>query len=533
MLRFNGARSSVTVESLAETISASPELNEECRSSPRSTVLPPPAPPDPYLGTTIDGRYRIESVLGEGGMGVVYLAWHKAIEKRIAVKVLRLDKGRDRSVTDRFLQEAKAASSIGNPHIVDVSDFGSLPDGSAFFTMEWLEGKPLNRVLEEVRPLPVERVVRIGAQIADALAAAHERGIVHRDLKPDNIFLLRRGSNEDFVKILDFGVAKVTNGASKLTIAGTMLGTPLYMSPEQAEGTAVDSRTDIYALGVILYEMAAGRVPFDGDTLVGILSQHMCAPVVPIRDLSPELSIPPELDKIILRALAKKPEERYQTMADIAGDLRRVGLALGSEGSDDGTNSADAIILTTRDVAPNGGLGRRRAGWRMPARVGIVMASVALSLAVVGTLALRGCLTRREEAASSIAVLASQHPAVAPPQVTDVWTDPRTDEPHRVLLVIDPSDAQVLRDGTELGSPPVAVDVPAGATTTLEVRREGFATQWVTLDGFAPTRKIHLTMLVPTAPAKKSRPSIRDSAPTRAAPPTPVGSGEIVNPWAQ
>src|SRR5262249_3165200 len=161
------------------------------QQGPKS-IPPPSSAVNPYVGTTIDGRYRLESVLGEGGMGVVYLARHKVIDKKVAVKVLRADLAREKEITDRFLQEAKAASSIGNAHIIDISDCGQLPDGSTYFVMEWLDGKPLSRALEESRPLPVVRLVQVARQIADALSSAHQRGIVHRDLKPDNIFLIRR-----------------------------------------------------------------------------------------------------------------------------------------------------------------------------------------------------------------------------------------------------------------------------------------------------------------------------------------------------
>ncbi len=256
--------------------------------------------------------------------------------------------------------------------------------------MEWLDGKPFSKALEETRPIPVVRLVHIAHQIADALSSAHQRGIVHRDLKPDNIFLIRRGTEQDFVKILDFGIAKVSSGTSKLTRAGSVFGTPHYMSPEQAAGAPVDSRTDIYALGVILYEMASGRVPFDADNFMGILTQHMYKAPVPIRALVPPQDVPPGLEAIILKALSKKPEQRYQTMDEVGLDLDKLTRGMIPDAvpemmSRSGGFNVPADFFKERGMAapvPATPIGGSRGRWGVYAGVAGVVAAIAIVVAI-------------------------------------------------------------------------------------------------------------------------------------------------------
>jgi serine/threonine protein kinase len=283
------------------------------------------------VGETLDGRYTILHKLGHGGMGIVYAAKHAVIERPLAIKVLRRKAMRDEATVRRFVQEAKAASRIGHPNIVDVTDFGTTPDGLTYSVMEFVDGTTLAKRIKESAPFAPERTVRIAAQIARALGAAHDKGIVHRDLKPENVFLTNRDGRPDFVKIVDFGIAKVqpaegAPGGPKLTLAGSVFGTPEYMAPEQARGSGeTDHRVDIYALGVILYEMLVGKVPIKGTSAMQTIAKQIMDPITPLRTAYPQLAVPAALETIVMRALAKNRYERFPTMAELLAVLERVG----------------------------------------------------------------------------------------------------------------------------------------------------------------------------------------------------------------
>src|SRR5574338_321645 len=279
-----------------------------------------PSSPDHIIGQTV-GNYLVTQKLGEGGMGSVYLAEHPTIGKKVALKVLHAEFASNPEVADRFFTEAKAVNAIGHPNIVDIVDYGVLQRGPGgrdrlvYFIMEYLNGLTLSQVIRTEAPLPPERALTIALQVADSLAASHKANIVHRDLKPDNIILIQRGRERDFVKLLDFGIAKLTGSdglSSHKTRTGLVLGTPAYMSPEQCEGRAtVDHRTDIYALGVVLYEMITGRVPFIGEGYGEILVQHLTQQPVPP---SQYRMMSPHVEQVVLKALEKRPDMRYPNM---------------------------------------------------------------------------------------------------------------------------------------------------------------------------------------------------------------------------
>jgi serine/threonine-protein kinase len=281
--------------------------------------------PDPLLGITVDERYEVLAVIGEGGMGRVYRVRHRRLGRSFALKALRVELARDTNLAERFIQEARAAAVVTHPNVVQINDFGTLYTRQPYFVMELLEGRTLARIIREEGPIEPVRCLTIARQIAEAIAAAHAMGVIHRDLKPDNIILVRPSGSHTTVKVLDFGLAKVA-GSNRLTRPGVVFGTPHYMSPEQASGEQFDHRVDIYALGIIMFEMLTGRVPFEADTYMGVLSKHLYAQPPQLRDFNLPYVGHPGLEAIITGCLAKKLEERWPSMTELARRLNALVL---------------------------------------------------------------------------------------------------------------------------------------------------------------------------------------------------------------
>ncbi len=279
---------------------------------------PTPTPPSATLvGQVISGRYRIQQLLGEGGMGAVYLAEHTHMRKRVALKLLHAEMSGDEEVLARFRREAEAAAHVEHPNVAAATDFGQTEDGAFFLVLEYVEGTSLRDALGQNR-LDVARSLHVARQIAYALERAHAAGIVHRDLKPENVMLVHKGEDPDFVKVLDFGIAKVephpTRDATQpLTRLGTILGTPEYMAPEQALGETVGPGADLYAVGVMLYEMLTGKHPFDADDRMAVLSMHIVAPVPRMTDRNPAIDIPAPVEEVTRKLLEKDVKLRYPT----------------------------------------------------------------------------------------------------------------------------------------------------------------------------------------------------------------------------
>jgi serine/threonine protein kinase len=292
---------------------------------PASGSAPPIQSPS-LVGQILDGRYRLLGKLGEGGMGEVYAAEHIHIEKRFAIKLLRPEIVSNAEAVTRFRQEARSSSSIGHRNIIAIEDFGQLSDGRIYMCMELLNGAALNEMITQ--PVGVDRLLNILIQTGHGLAAAHAKGIIHRDMKPENVFVTVGPSGEDIPKLLDFGIAKVSgnDGQNHLTRTGTIFGTPFYMAPEQALGNQVDARTDIYAVGVIMYECFSGSLPFQGDSFMGILTQHITMEPEPVAQRAARVGrqLPPGLADVITRCMQKNPAQRFSTMDELVNVLVQI-----------------------------------------------------------------------------------------------------------------------------------------------------------------------------------------------------------------
>jgi len=286
---------------------------------------------DPLVGTLIANRFQVEDLIGQGGMGKVYRARHLALDRPIVLKMLKPQLLEDPTLVGRFEREAKAASRLNHPNVIQVLDFGRLEnDGTLYIVMEYVQGKDLRLVLRDEWPLGEERLCDIMAQVCSALGEAHVNNVIHRDLKPENIMVEARRDQPDHVKVLDFGIAKILDSDSPgLTRHDVVCGTPQYMAPEQATGSALDERSDLYAVGVILYQMTTGHLPFDGANSMEVLTRHVNEPPVPPRQRQPDAPISEAMERLILRALSKDPAKRPQTAEQFREELLAVpGQAL-------------------------------------------------------------------------------------------------------------------------------------------------------------------------------------------------------------
>ncbi|MBK9145486.1 MAG: serine/threonine protein kinase [Candidatus Melainabacteria bacterium] len=288
-----------------------------------------PKAADKFIGTTIADKYHIESLLGRGGMSVVYKAKHLLMDRTVAVKMLRQDLVSVPQLLERFKQESKAVSALRHQNIITVFDFGLLPDATPYLIMDYLEGQTLAEILKTEKRLSPERALPLFAQACDALAHSHSRGVVHRDIKPGNLLVRQEPDGTESLTIFDFGIAKMLgqdgSTINKLTSSGEVFGSPLYMSPEQCSGEKIDARSDIYSLACVFHELVLGVPPFRGDSPMDTLMRHLNDPVKPFSESAPDVQLPPGFEEIITKALSKDPEDRYKSMSEFRDEILRVG----------------------------------------------------------------------------------------------------------------------------------------------------------------------------------------------------------------
>ncbi len=423
-----------------------------------------PAAPDPLIGTLIAEKFEVLALMGEGAMGRIYRARHIALDRMVAIKVLHKHLGGEDRVAKRFHREAKAASRLSHPNSVQIIDFGRSGDGLLYIAMELLEGEDLQTILDHDYPLSPKRIASLLVPSLRAVEEAHRAGIIHRDFKPDNIIVFSDRTGREHVKVCDFGIAKILDGeGNSITVDGFVCGTPQYMAPEQARGDEIDHRVDVYAAGVVLYQMLAGVVPFGGDTALGIITRHLTDVPVPPHERVPEMGVPLALEVIALKAMSKDPAGRFQSAGELGDAIEEAVLALGADAAErlghghfnvdratkerrrDGEATA-RTLMTPRTEAPRSAMWIRVAG----------AAAVLLGLTAI-----------------YVAVQAPEGPAPAPPRV-DV---PRVhvDEPDPpvvpeippeppVLLLAPPEEPPVVED------PPVEPGVTPPSTPIVRER---------------------------------------------------------------
>jgi serine/threonine-protein kinase len=456
------------------------------------------------------GNYRVLSLLGEGGMGAVYLAEHPGIGRRVAVKVLHKQFTADEQLLGRLLNEARAANAIRHPNIIEILDSGMREDGTPYLVMELLEGENLGQRIRRAGALPLADAIAFTLQTASALGAAHKKGIVHRDLKPDNLFIVGTNADEsgritdqvvqERIKVLDFGIAKLQMpqpGDSVKTRTGTLMGTPIYMSPEQCRGTkAIDHRSDVYSLGVIFFEMLVGQPPFVSEGFGELVNMHLNVPPPSPRAFRPEIN--PQIDAIVLKMLAKAPEDRYPDMGSLTSAVRLAAgppfsvhrsspdlanaptqAADAQGGAAAGGRAAKAQVTTFRT-----GMGEVEQTLQPPSssRGKIIGAAAAVALLGGGAFFLLGG-SKPEPAPVAAAKPAAPPPAPPPAPVA---TKPAAPAKVTVRLSSDPMGASVFdaQGGARLGTTPVALTRSRGPAFKVRLEKDGYvsSTREVPLD---------------------------------------------------
>jgi serine/threonine protein kinase len=428
---------------------------------------------DPMRGRTVGGKYHILDRIGVGGMGTVYKAAQVGLNRHVAVKILKPELTRDADTVARFSREATAMSLLTHPNTTRVYDFGQTEDGLLYLVMEYLEGQLITQRVAQAGPLPVPEALRVAQQILRSLAEAHTKGIVHRDLKPDNIFVARvEGHREPVVKVLDFGIAKIVAPDRAVdqfeTQAGTVFGTPRYMSPEQAQGVPLDQRSDLYSVGALLYQMLTGRAPFVDDDAVVVMAKHIRETPQRPTVVAPTASIPESLEGVVMKALAKEPDARFQNAAQFDAALERCVVDV---------LAAEHVVHPA--PAPQG-FTRRQVAWVVSACTLAAASYMGLRVyAKVSEPPAQLVETYAPDASASVTVGPVSSPLGPTPSVETLTPHPSEQpapaNPAVVAIRSEPVGAEVFRNGQLLGATPISLLVkPHEQFVRVELRLHGY-----------------------------------------------------------
>jgi serine/threonine-protein kinase len=496
--------------------------------------------------TVVDGRYRVLRRLGSGGMADVYCAEDTHLGRQVAIKILHRRFAQDQEFVERFRREAKAAAGLQHPNVVGVFDRGE-HEGTYYIAMEFLEGRTLKDIAASEAPLPQERVIDLGLQILQAAGFAHRHGVIHRDFKPHNVIVEANGH----AKVTDFGIARA--GASEMTETGSIMGTAQYLSPEQAQGHAVTATSDIYSIGVMLYEMLAGRLPFDGDSAVAVALKHLSEQPAPISQWRPDVH--PALEAVVMAALAKDPEQRWQSAEDLAAGLEgaRAQIEAGPNGGQDTaafaaipmpeTAPTQVAVAPPAVVAPVAGPDpqrERRWPWYTIGFLALALLAVLLYLVLSGLLATekrdvprvtgKPLVTARQIMERAGFQVQTERVQSAQPfdQVVDQDPNPgeQAEKGSTVTLEVSGGPGEVLVPPVENLSLKQALDEldRAGLKVTIDREfsnkvKDGFATRTVPPEGVSVTKGTRVRLLVSRGPEQVTVPDVtglsRDSAETR------------------
>lgn len=473
---------------------------------------------DPYIGRVLANRYRILRRLGSGGMGSVYLGLNIPLKQDVAVKVMFGELARDMNAVKRFHREALTTSRLSHPNTVRVFDFGQEPDGLLFLVMEFVKGMPLSGVISKMGRIPPPRVLTIARQVLGALAEAHAAGIVHRDLKPQNIMMIEMPGADDFAKVVDFGIAKIASatGETSLTKTGMSIGSPTYMSPEQAEGKSIDHRSDLYSLGVILYEMLTGRPPFLGETPLAVLVKHMTEPP----PLLPA-DVPQRLAHFVMNLLEKKPAMRPQTAEEALAHLEAPDILSRAPSADGGVQPAsrefevvpaafprtDPVpVVPTIAVEMAPAKKKRVLPWIAGSVLagGVVLVALAVGLSG-GDQELPG-----QPVVSSTPASVVPLPVAAPEPVQAGPPSPVAAPPAKKSVIVrtEPPGALVREGSIVLGISPVTLELEEGRSRTLTAQKDGFKEETAVIDAQRPEVTVRLSALLPAA-SPQATPSVK------------------------